>query len=52
VTVTLGLPFVRTSPDPGVAYDLAGTRKASDASMRAALRLAGSIARRRLRRDG
>jgi 4-hydroxythreonine-4-phosphate dehydrogenase len=52
VNVTLGLPFVRTSPDHGVAYDLAGTRKASDASMRAALRLAGSIARRRLRRDG
>jgi 4-hydroxythreonine-4-phosphate dehydrogenase len=48
VNVTLGLPFVRTSPDHGVAYDLAGTGQASDRSMRAALRLAASIARRRL----
>jgi 4-hydroxythreonine-4-phosphate dehydrogenase len=47
VNVTLGLPFVRTSPDHGVAWDLAGTGKASDASMRAALRLAAAIARRR-----
>ncbi len=47
VNVTLGLPFVRTSPDHGVAYDLAGTGRASDASMRAALRLAAAIARRR-----
>jgi 4-hydroxythreonine-4-phosphate dehydrogenase len=49
VNVTLGLPFVRTSPDHGVAYDLAGTGRASDASMRAALRLAAAIARRRAR---
>jgi 4-hydroxythreonine-4-phosphate dehydrogenase len=49
VNVTLGLPFVRTSPDHGVAYDLAGTGMASDASMRAALRLAAAIARRRAR---
>jgi 4-hydroxythreonine-4-phosphate dehydrogenase len=49
VNVTLGLPFVRTSPDHGVAYDLAGRGRASDASMRAALRLAASIARRRAR---
>ncbi len=47
VNVTLGLPFVRTSPDHGVAYDLAGTGRASDRSMRTALRLAASIARRR-----
>ena len=47
VNVTLGLPFVRTSPDHGVAWDLAGTGQASDASMRAALRLAAAIARRR-----
>src|SRR5512137_554550 len=52
VNVTLGLPFVRTSPDHGVAWDLAGTGRASDRSMRAALRLAASIARRRQRRDG
>jgi len=50
VNVTLGLPFVRTSPDHGVAYDLAGTGRASDRSMRAALRLAASVARRRLAR--
>jgi len=49
VNVTLGLPFVRTSPDHGVAYDLAGTGRASDRSMRAALVLAGDIARRRAR---
>lgn len=47
VNVTLGLPFVRTSPDHGVAWDLAGTGRASDRSMRAALRLAAAIARRR-----
>jgi 4-hydroxythreonine-4-phosphate dehydrogenase len=47
VNVTLGLPFVRTSPDHGVAYDLAGTGRASDRSMRAALRMASAIARRR-----
>ncbi len=50
VNVTLGLPFVRTSPDHGVAWDLAGTGRASDASMRAALRLAAAIARRRASR--
>ena len=47
VNVTLGLPFVRTSPDHGVAWDLAGTGRASDRSMRAALRLAAGIVRRR-----
>jgi len=47
VNVTLGLPFVRTSPDHGVAYDLAGTGRASDRSLRTALRLAAAIARRR-----
>jgi len=47
VNVTLGLPFVRTSPDHGVAWDLAGKGRASDGSMRAALRMAAAIARRR-----
>ncbi len=47
VNVTLGLPVVRTSPDHGVAYDIAGTGKASAASMRAALRLAAELAIRR-----
>ncbi len=44
VNVTLGLPIVRTSPDHGVAYDIAGAGKASPASMIAALRLAARIA--------
>ena len=44
VNVTLGLPIVRTSPDHGVAYSLAGTGKASPASMIAALQLAARVA--------
>jgi 4-hydroxythreonine-4-phosphate dehydrogenase len=47
VNVTLGLPIVRTSPDHGVAYGIAGKGKASAESMIAALRLAASIAARR-----
>ena len=44
VNVTLGLPFVRTSPDHGTAFDIAGTGKADPASLVAALRLAASLA--------
>ncbi len=40
VNVTLGLPFVRTSPDHGTAFDIAGTGRADPASLIAALRLA------------
>jgi 4-hydroxythreonine-4-phosphate dehydrogenase len=40
VNVTLGLPFVRTSPDHGTAMDIAGTGRADPASMRAAVQLA------------
>ncbi len=40
VNVTLGLPYVRTSPDHGTAFDIAGTGKADPSSMIAALRLA------------
>jgi 4-hydroxythreonine-4-phosphate dehydrogenase len=40
VNVTLGLPFVRTSPDHGTAFDLAGTGRASAASLCAAVRMA------------
>lgn len=47
VNVTLGLPFVRTSPDHGTAFDLVGTGKADPSSMREALRLAAKLARRR-----
>ena len=50
VNVTLGLPIVRTSPDHGVAYGIAGKGEASPASMIAALRLAARIARVRARR--
>jgi 4-hydroxythreonine-4-phosphate dehydrogenase len=48
VNVTLGLPFVRTSPDHGTAFALAGTGKARPDSFIAALRLAGEIGCRRL----
>ncbi len=44
VNVTLGLPFVRTSPDHGTAFDLAGTGRASAASFIAALELASELA--------
>jgi 4-hydroxythreonine-4-phosphate dehydrogenase len=47
VNVTLGLPFVRTSPDHGTALDIAGTGKADESSLLAALKLAGVMARRR-----
>ena len=47
VNVTLGLPIVRTSPDHGVAYDLAGKGLARADSLIAALRLAAQIAIRR-----
>jgi 4-hydroxythreonine-4-phosphate dehydrogenase len=50
VNVTLGLPVVRTSPDHGVAYDIAGKGTASAASMIAAVRLAARIAGVRARR--
>ena len=43
VNVTLGLPFVRTSPDHGTAYDIAGSGRASAASFLAALDLAGRL---------
>lgn len=47
VNVTLGLPIVRTSPDHGTAYDIAGTGRARPASMAAALRLAAQMLERR-----
>jgi len=45
VNVTLGLPFIRTSPDHGTALDIAGRGTANPASLIAALRLAGEMAR-------
>jgi 4-hydroxythreonine-4-phosphate dehydrogenase len=44
VNVTLGLPFVRTSPDHGTAFDIAGTGTADPRSLIAALRLAARLA--------
>ena len=44
VNVTLGLPFVRTSPDHGTAFDIAGTGVADSTSLVAALRLAARLA--------
>jgi 4-hydroxythreonine-4-phosphate dehydrogenase len=44
VNVTLGLPFVRTSPDHGTAFDIAGTGRADATSLIAALRLAAQLA--------
>jgi 4-hydroxythreonine-4-phosphate dehydrogenase len=57
VNVTLGLPIVRTSPDHGTAYDIAGQGVASPRSMIAAIRLAHRLAGkpnpwRHRRRDG
>ena len=47
VNVTLGLPFVRTSPDHGTALDIAGTGRADPASLLAAIGMADDMARRR-----
>ena len=49
VNVTLGLPVVRTSPDHGTAFGIAGTGQASASAMIAAIRMAGQMA---LRREG
>jgi 4-hydroxythreonine-4-phosphate dehydrogenase len=43
VNVTLGLPFVRTSPDHGTAFDIAGTGTANPASLIAAIKLAARL---------
>lgn len=47
VNVTLGLPFVRTSPDHGTAFDIAGRGKADPSSMIEALVLAHRLAKNR-----
>ena len=43
VNVTLGLPLVRTSPDHGTAFDIAGTGRADPSSMAAAIRMARTM---------
>jgi 4-hydroxythreonine-4-phosphate dehydrogenase len=50
VNVTLGLPFPRTSPDHGTAFDIAGTGRADSSSMRGALEAAVNFARHALTR--
>jgi 4-hydroxythreonine-4-phosphate dehydrogenase len=47
VNVTLGLPFIRTSPDHGTAFDIAGTGSARPDSLIAALKMAAAMAERR-----
>jgi 4-hydroxy-L-threonine phosphate dehydrogenase PdxA len=46
----LGLPFIRTSVDHGTAYDIAGTGKADETSMKEAIVLAARLARRNMGR--
>lgn len=48
VNTTIGLPFVRTSPDHGTAFDIAGRNLADSTSMKAALQLAIELVHRRL----
>jgi 4-hydroxythreonine-4-phosphate dehydrogenase len=45
VNVTLGLPFVRTSPDHGTAFDIAGSGRADESSLLAALQMARQLSR-------
>jgi 4-hydroxythreonine-4-phosphate dehydrogenase len=45
VNITVGLPFVRTSVDHGTAFDIAGTGKASEASLRVAVAQAAMLTR-------
>ena len=47
VNVTLGLPFIRTSPDHGTAFDIAGQGKADATSMITAIRMAAEMAKKR-----
>ncbi len=49
VNVTLGLPFVRTSPDHGTAFDIAGSGRADASSLIAALNMARQMADMRAR---
>jgi len=48
VNVTLGLPIIRTSPDHGTAFDIAGKNRANCGSMKAAIRLACQLARHQM----
>lgn len=50
VALTLGLPFIRTSVDHGTAYDIAGTGRADETSMKEAILLAARLARQKKKR--
>ena len=47
IQLTAGLPFIRTSPVHGTAYDVAGTKKADDSSMGRAIAWAAGLAKNR-----
>ena len=48
INTTIGLPFIRTSPDHGTAFDIAGKGIANASSMKAAIELATQISKQRL----
>ncbi len=51
INTTIGLPFIRTSPDHGTAFDIAGKGIANASSMKAAIKLAIQISHQRLLRS-
>jgi 4-hydroxythreonine-4-phosphate dehydrogenase len=51
VNTTIGLPFVRTSPDHGTAFDIAGQGIAAAASMKSAIQLAAELAQQRIKQN-
>jgi len=52
INTTIGLPFVRTSPDHGTAFDIAGQGIAKATSMKAAIQLAAQLVNQRLTKKG
>jgi 4-hydroxythreonine-4-phosphate dehydrogenase len=52
INTTIGLPFVRTSPDHGTAFDIAGQGIANATSMKAAIQLAAELVNQRLTKQG
>ena len=52
VNITLGLPFIRTSPDHGTAFDIAGTNQANPLSLISAIQTAHEVAENRRKADG
>jgi 4-hydroxythreonine-4-phosphate dehydrogenase len=49
--MSLGIPILRTSVDHGTAFDIAGKNIAGDANMKAAIRMAVTMARHRLQQE-